>query len=111
MAITPQHVTLTTKQVVHFIAKSLLYPAVPTTRFGKYARICPFSQSQSHISLLKLKTILLLKLKSIFTPPAQCERGKVIGVGVHIYIYIRECGSTLYIGLARMLHPPIQASG
>ena len=24
----------------------------------------------------------------LFTPHAQCERGKVIGCGVHIYIYI-----------------------
>ena len=28
----------------------------------------------------------------IFTPHAQRERGKVIGRGVHIYIYIYVCG-------------------
>ena len=31
MAITPQHITLTTKRVVNFIAESLLYPALPIT--------------------------------------------------------------------------------
>ena len=37
------------------------------------------------------------------TPHAQREQGKVIGVGVHIYI--RECGSTLYVGLACAVPP------
>ena len=37
----------------------------------------------------------------------QHERDIVIGVGVHIYIYvaIREYGSTLYVGLARAVSP------
>ena len=42
---------------------------------------------------------------AFITPQAQRERGKVICVGVHIYIYIREYGSTLYVGLARAVSP------
>ena len=38
-------------------------------------------------------------------PHAQREQGKVIGVGV----YIREYGSTLYVGLARAV-PPINTN-
>ena len=37
----------------------------------------------------------------VVTLHAQCKRGKVIGVGVHI----RECSSTLYVGLARAVPP------
>ena len=37
------------------------------------------------------------------TPHAQREWGKVIDRGVHIYI--REYGSTLYVGLARAVSP------
>ena len=38
---------------------------------------------------------MLLPCKGIITPHAQHERGKVIGVGVHIYVSEREC-----VGLA-----------
>ena len=44
----------------------------------------------------------------VITPQALRERGKVIGRGVHIYI--GECGSTLYVGLSRIVRNLIQKS-
>ena len=42
----------------------------------------------------------------VFSLPTHAsEQGKVIVVGVHIYIYIRDYGSTLYVGLARAVSP------
>ena len=42
-----------------------------------------------------------------YLPARASEQGKVICVGVHIYIcmFIREYGSTLYVGLARAVSP------
>ena len=37
----------------------------------------------------------------LVTPHAQCMRGKMNDVSVHI----RECGSALYVGLARAVPP------
>ena len=43
---------------------------------------------------------------NLYLPICASEQGKVIVVGVHIYVYIiRECGSTLYVGLARTVPP------
>ena len=41
---------------------------------------------------------------NLITPHTQRERGKVIGRGV-LVLYIREYGSTLYVGLARAVSP------
>ena len=49
-------------------------------------------------------------IELVVTPHAQRERGKVIGRGVHIIIYIGECGSTLYVGLSRIVRNLIQKS-
>ena len=43
----------------------------------------------------------VIELLLLVTPHAQREQGKVIDRGVHI----RECGSTLYVGLARIAPP------
>ena len=41
-----------------------------------------------------------------FLPPRASEQGNVIGsVRIYNYIYIREYGSTLYVGLARAVSP------
>ena len=39
-----------------------------------------------------------------FLPVRTSEQGNVIGL-VSVYIYIRECGSTLYVGLAHAVPP------
>ena len=44
----------------------------------------------------------------IFTPHAQRERGKVIGRGVHIYIYIYVCGRKKNLNRTLEIDSPFQ---
>ena len=44
----------------------------------------------------------------IITPHAQRERGKVIGVGVHIYICLYVCGPKQFLNRTLAIHSPFQ---
>ena len=44
----------------------------------------------------------------VVTPHAQRERGKVIGRGVHIYIYIYVCGRKKYLNRTLEIDSPFQ---
>ena len=47
-------------------------------------------------------------VRKVFTPHAQRERGKVIGRGVHIYIYIYVCGRKKYLNRTLEIDSPFQ---
>ena len=46
--------------------------------------------------------------KCFITPHAQRERGKVIGRGVHIYIYIYVCGRKKFLNRTLEIDSPFQ---
>ena len=52
MAITPLHFAFITKYVAHFVAQSLLFPAVAITRFWKNYPSGPFSQVLSRTVIM-----------------------------------------------------------
>ena len=58
MAITPLHFAFITKYVAHFVAQSLLFPAVAITQFWKSARLGPFSQVLSHMCIYSFARFL-----------------------------------------------------
>ena len=52
------------------------------------------------------QTVELFRL--IITPHAQRERGKVIGCGVHIYLYIYVSGRKKYLNRTLEIDSPFQ---
>ena len=49
----------------------------------------------------------MISIVAIFTPHAQRERGKVIGVGVHIYVYY-VCGPKKNLNRTLAIDSPFQ---
>ena len=76
---------------------------LPFLRFGRtshriYRLPLPLFSPEMHSSLSEL----------IITPHAQRERGKVIGRGVHIYIYIYVCGRKKNLNRTLEIDSPFQ---
>ena len=63
---------------------------------------------QFHIFFSKFKVAVGMFIITIFTPHAQRERGKVIGRGVHIYIYIYVCGRKKNLNRTLEIDSPFQ---
>ena len=52
----------------------------------------------------RMKKLMMMKMIIIITPHAQCERGKVIDHGVHIYV----CGRKKYLNRTLEIDSPFQ---
>ena len=61
-----------------------------------------------NVSILHFRQLVPVRFLHQYYPARACtSKSYVIGAGVHLYVgmYIRECGSTLYVGLARAVPP------
>ena len=79
----------------------------------RYSRTCENGLSDKDTVKLQQHRVAfvtsLLASEFNFLPARASEQGNVIG-SVSVYIYIGECGSTLYVGLSRMVRNLIQKS-
>ena len=64
-------------------------------------------QEQKFISDCKYRKLIPCS-RTFFTPHTQRERGKVIGRGVHIYIYIYVCGRKKILNRTLEIDSPFQ---